>query len=84
MRNQYDVVFLTGDDSFAALTNVSDGCVALLQVSGNFMFDAADHRDFLGATLGAGIERKTVGDVLVQGETVGLVFAEISHMQTVT
>ena len=47
--------FLTGDDSYAALTNVSDGCVALLQVSGNFMFDAADHRDFLGATLGAGI-----------------------------
>lgn len=68
MRNQYDDVFLTGDDSYAALANVSDGCVALLQVSGNFMFDAADHRDFLGATLGAGIERKTVGDVLVQGE----------------
>ena len=56
------------DDSFAALTDASNGCVALLQVSGNFMFDAADHRDFLGAALGAGIERDRLGDILVQGE----------------
>ena len=33
------------------------------------MFDAASHRDFLGACLGTGIERDRVGDILVQGET---------------
>ncbi len=31
-----------------------------LRVSGNFMFDAATHRDFLGAVLGAGIDRSKV------------------------
>jgi hypothetical protein len=38
------------------------------QVAGNFMFDAATHRDFLGAILGTGIDRRTIGDILVQGE----------------
>lgn len=37
-------------------------------VKGNFMFDSATHRDFLGACLGTGIERSKVGDILVQGE----------------
>lgn len=32
------------------------------------MFDAATHRDFLGAVLGTGIDRRTVGDLLVQGD----------------
>ena len=39
-----------------------------MQVKGNFMFDAATHRDFLGALLGTGIDRRTVGDILVHGE----------------
>eukprot|EP00892_Ulva_mutabilis_P011628 jgi/Ulvmu1/8838/UM049_0018.1 len=42
--------------------------VAALQVSGNFMFDPASHRDFLGACLGCGIDRRTVGDIIVTGE----------------
>ena len=42
-----------------------------MQVSGNFMFDAATHRDFLGACLGTGIERRGIGDVLVQGDQGG-------------
>jgi len=42
--------------------------VALLVVEGSFMFDAASHRDFLGALLGTGIERSRVGDLVVQGE----------------
>ena len=46
-----------------------------MQVSGNFMFDAADHRDFLGAVLGTGIERYRVGDILVQGERGAQVLA---------
>ena len=33
------------------------------------MFDAAAHRDFLGACLATGIERRTIGDVLVQRDT---------------
>lgn len=39
-----------------------------LQVDGNFLFDPATHRDFLGAILATGIERGCVGDVIVNGE----------------
>jgi len=42
--------------------------VAALDIRGNFMFDPANHRDFLGAVIGTGIVRDRVGDVLVQGE----------------
>jgi RNA-binding protein YlmH len=35
-------------------------------VSGNFMFDAASHGDFLGAVLGTGIAREKVGDIILQ------------------
>jgi len=44
------------------------GAVAALSVSGNFMFDAASHGDFLGAVLGTGIAREKVGDIILQGE----------------
>jgi photosystem II S4 domain protein len=39
-----------------------------ISISGNFLFDTATHRDFLGAVLGCGIERQKVGDVNVLGE----------------
>eukprot|EP00775_Hariotina_reticulata_P014407 gene14407-14513_t len=42
--------------------------VAALDVKGNFMFDPATHRDFLGAILGTGVVRDRVGDILLQGE----------------
>ena len=42
--------------------------VRALRVEGNFMFDAATHRDFLGAILGTGIAREKIGDVLIRGE----------------
>ena len=42
--------------------------MSALQVKGNFMFDAATHRDFLGACLGTGIDRSKVGDILLNGE----------------
>ena len=32
------------------------------------MFDAATHRDFLGACLGTGVDRSRVGDILLNGE----------------
>ena len=43
--------------------------VSAVLVKGNFMFDSATHRDFLGAMLHqCGIERSKVGDIIVQGE----------------
>lgn len=39
-----------------------------LDMSGNFLFDPATHRDFLGAMLGTGIVREKVGDIIVLGE----------------
>lgn len=42
--------------------------LALLNVAGNFLFDTATHRDFLGSLLGTGIVREKVGDIIVLGE----------------
>jgi photosystem II S4 domain protein len=39
-----------------------------LSIAGNFLFDPATHRDFLGAILGTGVVREKVGDILVLGE----------------
>ncbi len=48
--------------------DVSQVAIAALDISGNFLFDPASHRDFLGALLGAGIVREKVGDIIVLGE----------------
>jgi len=54
------------------LLDLSDpdvGGVSAVSISGNFAFDQASHRDFLGAILGsAGIDRRVCGDVVVRGE----------------
>ncbi|MDX1976899.1 MAG: photosystem II S4 domain protein [Pseudanabaenaceae cyanobacterium bins.68] len=42
--------------------------LAALEIIGNFLFDAASHRDFLGALLGTGLERQKVGDLIMLGE----------------
>lgn len=42
--------------------------LAALDVAGNFLFDAANHRDFLGAILNTGVVRERVGDILVLGD----------------
>lgn len=42
--------------------------LAALDVAGNFLFDSATHRDFLGSILGTGIVREKVGDIVVLGE----------------
>jgi hypothetical protein len=39
-----------------------------IEVAGNFLFDPANHRDFLGAILNTGIVREKVGDILTLGE----------------
>ncbi len=46
----------------------SDIELAALDIAGNFLFDTATHRDFLGAILGTGIIRYKVGDIIVLGE----------------
>lgn len=42
--------------------------LAALSIAGNFLFDTASHRDFLGALLGTGLVRAKVGDIIVLGE----------------
>ncbi|NES20791.1 MAG: photosystem II S4 domain protein [Symploca sp. SIO3E6] len=42
--------------------------VAALDIAGNFLFDSANHRDFLGAMLGTGLVREKTGDIIVLGE----------------
>jgi photosystem II S4 domain protein len=42
--------------------------IAVLDVAGNFLFDTATHRDFLGSMLGTGIVREKTGDIIVLGE----------------
>jgi photosystem II S4 domain protein len=39
-----------------------------VQIAGNFLFDSATHRDFLGSMLGAGIVREKTGDLIVSGD----------------
>lgn len=42
--------------------------LTLLDIAGNFLFDTATHRDFLGSLLGTGLVREKVGDIIVLGE----------------
>ncbi|MGB7084424.1 MAG: photosystem II S4 domain protein [Phormidesmis sp.] len=42
--------------------------LAAVNIAGNFLFDTASHRDFLGSLLGTGIVRDKVGDIIVLGE----------------
>ena len=42
--------------------------LSALSIAGNFLFDTASHRDFLGSLLGAGLVRDKVGDIIVLGE----------------
>jgi photosystem II S4 domain protein len=43
----------------------TDLVIAAVEVRGNFLFDPASHRDFLGAVLNTGIVREKVGDILI-------------------
>ncbi|MBW4667459.1 MAG: photosystem II S4 domain protein [Cyanomargarita calcarea GSE-NOS-MK-12-04C] len=46
----------------------SQVALVALDIAGNFLFDTATHRDFLGAMLGTGIVREKTGDIIVLGE----------------
>lgn len=60
--------FVTSDSDDISALREHLGSIAALDVRGNFLFDPATHRDFLGAILGTGVERSVVGDILVQGD----------------
>ncbi len=58
--------------------------LAAMDIRGNFLFDTATHRDFLGAILGTGIVREKVGDILLLGEQGAQVLVEpqlVPHLQ---
>jgi photosystem II S4 domain protein len=42
--------------------------LAAVDIAGNFLFDPATHRDFLGSLLGCGIVREKSGDIIILGE----------------
>ncbi|MDJ0618574.1 MAG: photosystem II S4 domain protein [Calothrix sp. MO_192.B10] len=46
----------------------SQVAIAAVDIAGNFLFDTATHRDFLGAMLGTGIVREKTGDINLLGE----------------
>jgi photosystem II S4 domain protein len=48
--------------------DVTQVSLVVLEIAGNFLFDTATHRDFLGAMLGTGIVREKTGDIIVLGE----------------
>ncbi len=60
--------------------------VTALEIVGNFLFDAATHRDFLGALLGTGIVREKAGDILVLGErgAQAIVVPELAEFLTLS
>ncbi len=58
--------------------------LAAMDIRGNFLFDTATHRDFLGAILGTGIVREKVGDILLLGEQGAQVIVQpqlVSHLE---
>ena len=58
--------------------------LAAIAINGNFLFDSASHRDYLGAILGTGIVRDKVGDILPLGErgTQAIVVPELVEFLT--
>ena len=44
--------------------DTSNVALKTINIEGNFLFDTATHRDFLGSMLGTGIEREKTGDII--------------------
>ncbi|GMH34021.1 hypothetical protein BSKO_01855 [Bryopsis sp. KO-2023] len=61
------------------------GEVVAVKVQGNFIFDTAEHGDFLGAALGTGIKRDVLGDIILQGDKGAVLFTTeevASHLES--
>jgi RNA-binding protein YlmH len=67
------VICFYGEDSVKAFSSYMT-CIRILPLNKKFS-DDLNHRDFLGAILNLGIERNTIGDILVK-EKEGFVFCE--------
>lgn len=67
------VLCFYGNDSIKAFSNYI-ACLRILPLNKKFS-DELNHRDFLGAILNLGIDRSTIGDILVK-EKEGYVFCE--------
>lgn len=59
---------------FMPADNLDTG-LAFLEISGNFRFHRVNHRDYLGALLGLGLQRDKLGDILVHEDGAQLVAA---------
>lgn len=75
------------------LPELVDMQVSALEARGNFRFQEASHRDFLGSLLSTGVKRDKVGDILVKNdgcqavvasEVVDFLVANWSSVQHVT
>lgn len=49
--------------------------IAIFKIKGNFSFQNLTHRDFLGAVMGLGLQRKVIGDILLHSEFAQLITA---------
>lgn len=55
--------------------------IKIYQLDGNFAFQKLSHRDFLGALMGLGLQRKVIGDILVHSDFAQIITAaEISDV----
>jgi len=53
-----------------------ESTITIFQINGNFNFQSLSHRDFLGALMGLGLQRKMIGDILVHKDFAQLIAAE--------
>lgn len=53
-----------------------DPTIVIYQINGNFSFQNLTHRDFLGALMGLGLQRKYLGDIIVHNDFAQLIAAE--------
>lgn len=49
--------------------------IKIYQLDGNFAFQRLTHRDFLGALMGLGLQRKMIGDILVHSDFAQIITA---------
>ena len=49
--------------------------IKVYQLDGNFAFQKLTHRDFLGALMGLGLQRKVIGDILVHSDFAQIIVA---------
>ncbi len=66
--------YITPDgDSYRDISDISGDFISLLRISCS-SFTSLSHRDYLGALLGLGIERSSIGDISVNGDHEAYVF----------